>query len=139
MTTGVFLAIFLPVAFFCTILLLYYLRNADKTLGRIEKVLEPVSQLMKWIHEKGIERVFPLHPEAKSNPNPLTPEEQSRRDLLLEKGSMTGLYPSEVEELQAFLRREAEADLEKGIIGILAFIGALAVIKAIGDYLQRPK
>ena len=112
-------------------------------LDRIAEALLPVSQISSWVQQKGLERFFKGfgndNPAHKSWGNPLSLQEQRRRDELLQKGSAEGLTPWEAEELQALLRKEAQDDFAKGMLTFIAFLGVLALIKALVDSLERKK
>lgn len=137
MTTGTFLAIFLPVSFFLGGLLLYYVRNMDKSLTRIESALKPIAEIDGWLRKRGLDTILP--PESAEDSHSLPPNEAYRRDYLLERARAYGLSEAEAAELQYLLQKDAQSDLASGVIGFLAFLGIMAGIIAIINALTKKK
>jgi len=128
MTTGIFLAIFLPISFFLAGLLLYYMRSIDKTVIKIEEGLKPVREMSNWIQRRGLETTFKSQIEEGSHSLP--PEKAAMRDELLRKAKVYGITQAEATELRNLLQEDAQSDLAKGLISFLAFLGIMAAIMA---------
>ena len=128
MTTGIFLAIFLPVSFFLTGLLFYYMHSIDKTVTRIEENLKPVKEMSNWIQQRGLETIFKS--QIKEGSHSLSPDKAAIRDELLRKAREYGLDPAETIELRNLLQEDAQSDFAKGVISFLAFLGIMVAIIA---------
>lgn len=144
MTTGIFLAIFLPVSLFIgtilvalIILLLQDTRNTNNALTRIEDTLKPITEIDHWIRKRGLETI--LSPEGGEISHSLPPIEAARRDYLVERGRDYGLTEAEATELQDLLQKDARNDLATGALTFLAFLGIMAGIIAIINALSQKK
>jgi hypothetical protein len=153
LTLELFLAIFLPITFFLYGLLIYYLRDIEKTVGRFESFLDPLRATMRdrkneiadVIKESGVDglvefmvkrygteglvKMLTEKKKTKKEPeDPLAPEKVRRRDQLLERSKVGGLAREETIELKNILDEEARIAFQEGVIGLLAFLGLLFLI-----------
>lgn len=102
----------------------------------IRSDLKPITSLVKsieeWIRVRGMDAVL-LGKIAGigTTGQSLPPELAVERDELMSIARVRLLTESEATRLRQLLREDALNDLTKGVIGILAFIGIMAIIKAI--------
>ena len=104
------------------------------TLG-IRSDLKPITSLVKsveeWIRDRGMDAVFlGKIAGADTTGHSLSPELAAERDRLISIAKVQPLPEPEATRLRQLLRDDALNDLAKGAIGILAFIGIMAVIAA---------
>ncbi len=97
--------------------------------------LKPITSLVKsveeWIRVRGMDAVF-LGKIAGADPagHSLPPDLAEERDRLISIAKVQPLPEPDATRLRQLLREDALNDLAKGAIGILAFIGIMAVIAA---------
>lgn len=104
------------------------------TIG-IRSDLKPITSLVKsveeWIRVRGMDSVFlGKIAEADTTGHSLPPELAAERDRLIAIAKVQPLPDPEANRLRQLLREDALNDLAKGAIGILAFIGIMAIIAA---------
>ena len=162
LTLELFLSIFLPITFFLYGLLIYYLRNIDKTVGRFERFLTPLrttirdrkNEFVDVIKQSGVDGLLDFmlkrygteglvalltekKGKVKKPEDPLSPEKIQIRNELLERSKEYGLTKEESIELKSILDEEARIAFQEGVIGLLAFLGLLFLIglfiEALGD------
>jgi len=105
------------------------------TVG-IRSDLKPITSLVKsveeWIRVRGMDATFlGKIAGADTTGHSLPPEVAAERDRLIAIAKVQPLPETEATRLRQLLREDALNDLAKGVIGILAFIGIMAIIKAI--------
>lgn len=104
------------------------------TIG-IRSDLKPIASLVKsveeWIRGRGMDAVFlgKIAGVDKTG-HSLSPELEAERDRLISIAKVQPLSEPEAARLRQLLREDALNDLGKGAIGILAFIGIMALIAA---------
>jgi len=104
------------------------------TIG-IRSDLKPITSMVKsveeWIRVRGMDAAFlGKMAEADTTGNSLPPELAAERDNLISIAKVQPLPEPEATRLRQLLREDALNDLAKGAIGILAFIGIMAIIAA---------
>lgn len=101
----------------------------------IRSDLKPITSLVKsiegWIKDRGMDTVF-LGKIAGADPtgHSLPPDLAAERDKLISIAKVGPLPDHEANRLRQLLREDALNDLAKGALGILAFIGIMAIIAA---------
>lgn len=98
--------------------------------------LKPITSLVKsvdnWMRSRGLdEALLGKMVGADTTGHSLPPEKAAERDRLTLVARSRYLMEPEAIRLRQLLREDALNDLAKGAIGILAFIGIMAVLKAI--------
>jgi len=130
LTLEIFLAIFIPVS--SAIFGLLYWIHSD-----VRKIVEPITTASKWLQERGLQDIFKDISSEKGKLHSLSPEEEGRRDELLELGRTRGLSEEERAELEKLLRKDAQTDFAEGVISFIVFLGIMVMIAALVSALTR--
>ena len=98
--------------------------------------LKPITSLVEsvdgWMRHRGLDAaLLGKIAGADTTGQSLPPEKAAERDELTSSARVRSLTEPEATRLQQLLREDALNDLGKGAIGVLAFIGIMAVLKAI--------
>ena len=112
-------------------LLIPILFNAIGVRSDLKPITSLVKSVEEWIRVRGMDAVF-LGKIAGADPagHSLSPELAAERDRLISIAKVQPLPEPEATRLRQLLREDALNDLAKGAIGILAFIGIMAIIAA---------
>ncbi len=94
--------------------------------------LKPLTSLDTWLRNRGLDAaLFGKIAGADTTSNSLSPEKTEERDRLVSLAQANLLNEEDTARLRELLREDALNDLAKGAIGVLAFIGILAVLNAL--------
>jgi len=119
LTLELYLTIFLPVTFFIAGILIYYLRNIDKSIHQIDK---SIGQIPEEFWRKFIDGYLLLQ-KSSSNPNP------DRKIELLQKLKARTITPQESLELRNIMEQEAKAaQASQDLFRLILIIGIIIVI-----------
>lgn len=100
------------------IVVISYLRNIERNTNQIESNTKFLNQLQDFFAKRGMDTTLTNPSIAHDS---LSPEKALRRDELVKLGKNIGLDSIQAKELEALLKEDAQDDLIKGIVGILAF------------------
>ena len=94
--------------------------------------LKPIASLDQWLRHRGLDAtLLGKIAGADMTAQSLSPEKVVERDQLVALARTGSLNEQDATRLRELLREDALNDLAKGAIGVLAFIGILAVLNAL--------
>jgi hypothetical protein len=102
--------------------------------GDIKPISAFVNDIDKFFRVRGLTDLTKTLPKSKAPEHHSLPvDKAAERDNLTRLRQTRGLTDFEANRLKALLQEDANDDLAKGVIGILAFVAIIAIINAISS------